>query len=221
MDDTIEETHESYGLIGISHTTCNRGIPLFGSSIKHSNTIRIRIHRASVNRHLYQEWFHSTDRSVVEVELSPTQFSTFVTTPNVGEGVPCTIRYIDGKQMEDPPYKGQNETFNTELKEKFSMVLSDAESLINDSKEMLNSKGPMKVGDKKTLLGKLNMLVQNIKSNLPFLHTQFTRSMDKTVVAAKAEIEEFYTSTIMKLGKKALEDGNLPNRPEIEHKSEV
>ena len=209
-----KQKHESYGMIGITHTTCG-GAALFGSSIKHDRMITLRIKRASVERSLHKEWYYGYE-PIVEVQLSASQFAQFITTPNVGEGVPCTIKYVEGKRMEEPPYRGQNEIFNDELQEKFNKALSDTDDLIRDANDMLDSKGPMKVADKKKLLGKLNGLVQHIKSNMPFLHKQFTRSMDKTVTAAKAEIEEFYTSTIMKLGKKALEEGNKPETPMIE-----
>jgi ElaB/YqjD/DUF883 family membrane-anchored ribosome-binding protein len=220
MEDSMdgkEFKHESYGLIGISNTQCSGGRSLFGSSIKHDRTICLRIRRASVERDLKQEWYHGEER-LIEIDLSASQFTQFITSPNRGDGVPCTLRYVDGKRMDDPPYRGQNEIFNRELKEDFSKAMTDADSLINDADEMLLSKGAMKVGDKKKLHVKLRSLVQHIKANMPFLHSQFTRSMDKTVNAAKAEIEEFYTSTIMKMGKKALENGHVPEKPMIENK---
>ena len=86
------------------------------------------------------------------------------------------------------------------------------------TKMFVDLQNNLKVADKKELHGKLFSLVQHIKSNMPFLHKQFTRSMDKTVSAAKSEIEEFYNSTIMKMGKKALENGHVPKKPMIENK---
>lgn len=210
-----KQEHESYGMIGLSNVSCGGGVSLFGSSIKHDRVIRLRIKRADVERDLHREWYYGHE-SIVEVELSSSQFAEFITTPNVGDGIPCTIRYVEGKQMEDPPYRGQNEIFNNELQKDFADAMSDADGLITDVREVLNSKGPMKVTEKKELLSKLDKLVQHIKSNMPFLHKQFTRSMDKTVTAAKAEIESFYTSTIMKMGKKALESGYKPETPQIE-----
>lgn len=209
--------HESYGMVGISHVTCG-GVSLFGSSIKHDRVIRLRIKRACVERDLHKEWYHG-DESIIEIDLSAAQFAEFITTPNVGDGIPCTIRRVEGENMEEPPYRGQNEIFNQELQKGFEAAMSDADGLINDAREMLDSKGPMKVAEKKALLSKLNKLVQHIKSNMPFLHKQFTRSMDKTVSAAKAEIDSFYTSTIMKMGKKALEAGHKPDVPQIEDKA--
>ena len=38
----MKDTHESYGMFGISRVTSSRGTNLFGSSIKHNNTIVIQ-----------------------------------------------------------------------------------------------------------------------------------------------------------------------------------
>jgi len=215
-----KQEHESYGLIGINNIQCSNGVSLFGSSIKHNRMIRLRISRAIVERNLSQEWFFGRE-TVIEIDLSSAQFAQFITTPNIGDGVPCTIRYVEGNKMEDPPYRGQNEIFNQELQTDFLKAMEGADSLISDADAMLESKGPLKVADKKILHNKLKMLVQHIKANMPFLHKQFTRSMDKTVVSAKAEIENFYTSTIMKMGKKALEESNKENQFLIEEDKEI
>jgi len=212
-----KQDHESYGMIGISHTSCSGGVSMFGSSIKHDRWITLRIKNADVVRGLKQDWYHGNG-NIIEVSLSAAQFAQFITTPNVGDGIPCTIKSIGKKLMEPPPYRGQNEIFNQELKDDFNKALEDSDSLIYESTEMLSSKGAMKVSDKKKLLGKITSLVQHIKANMPFLHKQFTRSMDKTVSVAKAEIEEFYTSTVMRLGVKAIEEGNIPEKPMIENK---
>lgn len=206
--------HESYGMIGISHIS-GGSRPLFGSAIKHDRTIKLVIRQADVERHLKQEWYHGQN-TIVEIELSAAQFTQFITNPNCGDGVPCTIKQVSGKSMASPPYRGQNEIFNQELQKDFQKAMSDSDDLVDSACEMLGSKGPMKVADKKELLAKIKSLVQHIQSNMPFLHKQFTRSMDKTVMVAKAEIENFYTSTIMKMGKKALESGHFPEKPKIE-----
>lgn len=208
-------THESYGMIGISHASCSSGVALFGSSIKHDRMVQIRISRAAVERDLHREWYYSRD-SIVEVDMSASQFAEFITTPNVGSGVPCTIRYVDGVNIEEPPYRGHNEMFNEELKKDFINTMDNADDLVNEARELLEKKGPIKAAEKKELLSKIDMLVQHIRSNIPFLHKQFTRSMDKTVTAAKAEIELFYSNMVTKMGKQAIEELNKPDIKVIE-----
>ena len=213
-DKEIRFKHESYGMIGISHLNCSTPQPLFGSSIKHDRFISLKIKTADLTRHLHKEWYYGND-SIIEVYLSAAQFTEFITNPNIGDGVPCTIAYHNGETKEKPPYLGQNEMFKEELKDDFRKAMEDADSLAAEAKELLTRNGILKVAERKKLLHEIEMLTQHIKANIPFLHTQFTRAMNKTVSAAKVEIESFYTSTILKLGKKALEKLNNPKVPEI------
>ena len=166
---------------------------------------------------LHQEWFHGKD-TIVEVILSKAQFTELITSPNIGDGVPCTIRYADGELKEQPPYIGQNEVFADEVQEEFSKAMEDSDEIVKYAEEILMKKGTLKVQEKKELLGKIRKLQMNVNSNIPFLHKQFTRAMNKTIGIAKQEIDGFYTNTIMKLGKKALDKLNAPSVPEIEEK---
>jgi len=214
MEEEKTVTHESYGMIGINRQTGgNRS--LFGSSIKHNTQICIRIKHAEVKRHLHQEWYYANGAPIVEILLSPDQFSQMITNPNVGSGVPCTITFAENREMDPPPYEGMNEIFNNEIKKEFDTALEMAWELTESAQLMLGEKGPIKVSDKKTLSGKIFALRQHIQDNMPFLHKQYCRAMNKTVTAAKAEIEEFYTNMVMKMGRKALEEG-VPKKPEIE-----
>ena len=209
--------HPSFGMIGISNQSCNKSIPLFGSSIKHDRFISLRIKKACVTRNLHQEWFNGND-TIIEVILSKSQFTELITSFNIGDGVPCTIRYAECELKEEPPYIGQNEVFAEEVQEEFSKVMKDSDEIVKYAEDILTKKGNIKAQDKEELLRKIRRLQMNVKSNIPFLHRQFTRAMNKTVSIAKQEIEGFYTNTIMKLGKKALDKLNAPSVPEIEDK---
>lgn len=203
-------------MIGISRVQVSPPKNLFGSSIKHSNTIRIRVYKAEVERYLHQEWFFAASHiPIVEVELSAAQFAQMITTPNVGDGVPCTITYVGGKDVKDPPYYGVNELFNEELKQDIGHILIESRKLAASIEDILEKKGPIKVSEKQELLSAIEMLTQHLESNMPFLHKQYARAMNKTVSAAKAEIEEFYTQAVMKVGKAALENGIVPDKPQI------
>jgi ElaB/YqjD/DUF883 family membrane-anchored ribosome-binding protein len=216
MDDKTIDKHESYGLIGISRQTSSLAVPLFGSSIKHNNIISICIRHAKVERKYHQEWFFSDSRQpIVEINLSPSQFAEMITTMNIGDGVPCTIRYVEGKEMERPPYSGMNETFNKELVQDVDHCLTELKELEKQATELLEKKGQLKVSERKELLDRLKMLIQHIFSNMPFLHKQYTRAMNKTVTTAKAEIEAFYTNAVIKVGKNALENGDSLDIPKL------
>lgn len=215
MSNSTIDNHESYGMIGISYQRRNNQT-LFGSTIKHDHVITLTIKKADVERKYHEETFFGREK-IIEINLSSAQFTQFITNPNFGDGIPCTIKWLDGKHLSNPPYRGQNEIFNQELQSDFKKIISDSNILIKDATEILSKSGNIKVADRKKLLHKLEQLIQHIKINMPYLHQQFTKSMDKTVGVAKREIENFYTSTIMKLGRKTIQDNNTIKLPEIEN----
>lgn len=215
-DDTIEDTHESYGLLQISRVTAHPPMNVFGSAIKTGNPIALRIKRATRKRNIHQEWYHANG-TILEIYMSPAQFSEAITTMNIGEGIPATIIYADGKNIEVCPSYGQNETFNDELKKDIKQAMESIEHVYKMASEILGSKGPVKVAEKKTLLSAIEHLKQHIESNMPFVHKQLARAMDKTVAQGKAEIEAFMNNTINKLSLMGLRGAEIGKRLSIEY----
>jgi len=205
-DRNITEKHESYGVIEISRRESNVGKTLFGSSIKHQQTIVLKISRADKKRNLNRHWYHGSNRPLVEVELSAAQFTNAITTMNNVPGTPVTLLYVDGKRMEDCPDESQRELFEKEFKQKILQVSNDAKALELMSKKLLSMPGTIKKAEKEKLSSMIAMLVQNVRSNLPFIQSSYNEAMDKTTTEAKAEIESFFQNMIMSLGIKALED---------------
>jgi len=83
---------------------------------------------AEKERHLNRDWFHKK-KHLIEVEMSQTQFAEMITSLNVGDGVPCTIRYLPDKhRIEDPPDTSQRQIFENEFKQeikKLSLNIED------------------------------------------------------------------------------------------------
>lgn len=203
MDGT-KETHESYGLIGISRRTGDPG-SLFGSSIKHGNYVALTIKRAELNRDLHRNWYYGHE-PLIEIEMSNTQFSEMITSLNMGDGVPCTIRHIGYKTLEDPPGVQQRQIFEDEFKADMKKVGNKISSAIDKAGVLLSNKGNVKMSDRKEILGLLASIAQDINSNMPFVQSQFNEAMDKTILSAKGEIEGFIQNKITSLGIEALKD---------------
>ena len=108
--DGPEEKHPSYGTVGLSRITSSGGNKLFGSHLEHHHdTMLLRIHSAALMHDLGCDWVHADMNPLIEVELSPAQFASMLTTTNVGNGVPCTIRRLDGALVEDVPHTHKTE----------------------------------------------------------------------------------------------------------------
>ena len=201
MADEMKESHDSYGLIGFYRTSGDPG-PLFGSSIQHSNYITLRISRASRRRDLSNHWYHGRER-LIELAMSATQFADLITTMGHGDGHPCTLRRVGREQMPPCPEYRPREQFEDEFKAHCRDAMDKSADLVAAARAIL-AKPTILKSDRAELLGKLQQLEQQVRSNLPFVHGQFNEAMDKTVTEAKGEVEAFVATKIASLGIDAL-----------------
>jgi len=194
------ERHESYGLMTIRRTISNKAIDLFGSSIKHNNTIKITIRNAEKERHLNRNFYFGR-KQLIEVEMSPVQFSEMITCLNVGEGTPCTIRYIkDHGEIENPPEVNQREIFEEEFQNDIKEIKKFYSQDYQEIKNILNKKGNITVGDRQDINSKITSLIKIIEDNIPFVQSSFNEAMDKTIMESKGEVEAFVMNKIHSVG---------------------
>jgi hypothetical protein len=93
--------HPAFGMIGAARVQ-SMGTWLFGSPIKHRGFIILRIQEAEEHHRLNSDW-HYANKLTTEVWLSEAQWASFVSTLNIGSGVPCTISYRQTGPAEDIP----------------------------------------------------------------------------------------------------------------------
>lgn len=207
-DDYEEMRHPSYGMISVNRRQGGKD-SLFGSSVqRHYSTIVITI-KEGVRRHeLSNDWYRG-DKTICEVELTHAQFAEMITTPSVGDGVPCTIRYTrDGKfvRVEDPPHQvveAEKICLNFgEGTKKFIKQIEKAKKEVEAL--LLGKKAPSKEA-RKQAVGILDRIIMELTSNEPFRVSQFNAAIEKVVVAAKGEIDGFVTRAIMATGLKELQ----------------
>lgn len=196
------ETHPSYGLLQISRISGGVG-NLFGSSIEHHGSIRLRVSRASICRDLHRTWYSDSGGRVVEVEMSAHQFAEAITTLNCGVGVPCTIRHLLGEHPEDPPAvhvrKQFSDEFSADMKELADQLRRHREAVV----AILEKKSLTKA-DREAVLEGLRKAEMEVGANIPFIHKQFNEAIDKTVAEAKAEVDAFVTHAVVSAGLAAL-----------------
>lgn len=203
-----EQKHPSYGMAQFSRVT-GGSRTMFGSNLKHSNTIILRVSTGSVSRKLNQDWYLS-DKRIVEVEFSQTQFAELLTSMNYGSGVPCTIRYNNGYIEEKPPARNPKTEYNNEFKQTLDKISKDMEEsqMIVDR---LLEQGSLKKTDRELLKCHILKLKQFFNSNSNFIYKQFAESVDNTISAGKAELDAFLTHGIQKLGLESLQKLNGDN----------
>jgi hypothetical protein len=202
-DDRGEQyNHPAFGQIGASRVTGHSS--LYDSDFDHNAFITITIRRSTLNRNLGRDW-HFGHGELIEVALSEAQWATFVSSPNQGTGVPCTIQHIQGERMPGIPMADRVPQFEKEMKE----TLSDSLRHLNELQAEVEALG---LSAKKTdkLLGTLRMARMQIESNAPFVESQFGDHMEKTVEKAKAEVHGYMTNVINRAGLAAISEGKLP-----------
>ena len=199
------ETHESYGIVGISRRQSSPPHNLFGSSIKHQSTMALTIKKAEKMRDLNRDWYFGR-KHLIEIELSPTQFADMITGVGVGDGVPCTIRWAEGERKENPPEISQRQMYEDEFKKTMQDFGKTCYGDVQEARELLTKKGTITVKERKQVDGIITRMVGTITGTLPFIQGSFNEAMSKTVTEAKGEVDAFVMDKIISLGIEGLKD---------------
>lgn len=208
-------THESYGMVGLSRCTGRQR--LFGSAIPyHDHFIALRVHRGERSHHLSRDWYRASQRlPIVEVFISAAQFADMITSMNMGEGVPCTIRSVEGQRMEEPPdLETEAEKVQTDFKGDLRDIVKELKAARSEVETLLEKKSLNK-GDRAKIQARFDKILQHMQSNVPFVLESFQEATEKVVTHAKAEVEAFTTSRVMAAGIKALQDQQLSGATEV------
>lgn len=215
MDEMKEESHPSFGLLGFNRVQCGEAMPLFGSDLKHSNVIEMRLFHAARKRGLNRDWNHASER-IVSVYMSQNQFAEMITSLNVGDGIPVTINYTerDGR-IEEPDFRSVTELHEREFAQKAKELTEKTDVFMQEAEEILSGTGTVKKADRERLLRSLKMMRQDIQSNMPFMETQFHKAMDKVVVDAKGAIEAFYQHRVTEAGLEKLSQEGGFSAPQL------
>lgn len=203
--------HPSYGMISFSRSMNSNAGRLFGSSLKsHYATIRMTVQSGYWQHDLHRDNYFARNH-LIEVEMSAAQFADAITSLNVGGGTPCTIRFVQGEgRLEDPP---DVETEVERVKGRFEGDLKDMIAVMKERRaeiEKLTGKLPEKARDKLRI--ELDVMIQQMTSNLPFILEQFDKASSKVVTAAKSEIENFAMHVLHSAGLEALAEGRMPKQ---------
>ncbi|MCU7667646.1 hypothetical protein [Bacillus thuringiensis] len=212
-----KQTHESFGMLQFSRTSHGGDTQLFGSSIPHRETIRMRIAPGAVERSLNHDYYYAENKSYIEVEMSHAQFSEAITSMNMGSGVPVTIRRLNGEQIDSIEMKNKRIQFEEEFENTMENIMEQLESLVSDSEDILRNKKSLTKSDRETILKQLFSIKREIGSNMPFVLSQFNESMDKVVHEAKMDMEASAASRLMQLGFTKLDELNqLSSNPNLQ-----
>lgn len=204
-----QHQHASYGMLSISRSMNSNTQRLFGSSLaSHYSTIHLRVRRGQWEHDLHEDRYYSVDPTLIEIEMSAAQFAEAITTLNSGT-TPCTVRFFQGFVDEPPDIETEVERVKSKFKDELQdmvKVLKEQRADIEKHTTKLSekAKGAVKVA--------LDVMVQQLTSNIPFVLEQFNEASDRVVSAAKQEIEAFAMHALRAAGLQALADGDAPKQ---------
>ncbi len=198
------EQHPSYGMLSVSHTQ-GGDRTLFGSAVKHNNTVMIRLSEGEEER-AFHEYKQSPRKLLFEVEMSKAQFADFISSAGYYEGVPCTIRHrADIKEIiPDPPFHDEKEMAANEFKYKNNKVNQTIDTLIDDVQSIFSEKKNITKKDRDTILNVLESIQREVKSNTNFAMDMFVENTEKITTQAKAEIEAFFDNKLRSIANEAI-----------------
>ena len=192
--------HKSWGMVGLSRVFYSGSRELFGSDITNHTGIVLTLKHAQKQRELGRDWTLGDDM-ICRIVLSPNQFAEMVSNMNVGDGVPCTIEYLQGEgYIEFMPEDNKLVKIEVDRMEK------DAEMMqrLKDSAKQLDrlikdKKMPKTVGEE--IVGELCAVHSYLDtSGSDFLRDQAKREIADMVVEAKTQVSDYVNHKIFSVG---------------------
>lgn len=195
-----DEQHPAWALLGASRVQSSPpGAVLFDSEVRHQHYVVVRLSRVSRKRGLHHDWLHG-EGQVIELAMSEAQWASFVSSMNVGEGVPCTVLWEQGAAVPGMPHESR-------LQESVAEVRGAADEALAQVREAMEAyKGKKTVAN----LRALEAAIANAPSNMAFAASSLTEHSENVVQKARADIEAMVTAKAKQLG---LEPGVLPELP--------
>lgn len=199
-------SHPAFGQIGASRVQGSS--TLYGSDFVHQHYVVIRVSRSELNRDLHHDWQFAREE-LVELALSEAQWATFVSSMNVGSGVPCTLQRIVGEEMPGIPLRMETDVVKEEFDGRTRECAALVEAAIGEIEGEIGA--ALSKPKRERVLGRLKRLRQDLASNLPFVSKSFGEHMEKTVERAKVEVNAYLQSAVQCAGLAALgaSDGPL------------
>lgn len=165
------ETHESYGMIGVSRVQSSDRCALFGSDAGYRNLIEIRLQGGGQRvRSLNHDSYRASGPALFSVWLTEAQYAQMITSPNVGSGVPCTILRAGERTFSRPE---QTAAVIERFKVEAQVYIDDAVSNLRTAQTEIEaiSSGERKANKAtlRELHSKLEKAEQNLSSNQEYL----------------------------------------------------
>jgi hypothetical protein len=219
--DDLQSTHPAFGQISISRINHSGLQKLYGSAVGwHPHTMMLRIKTSERSHHLNHDTYYAK-KTLIEVELSASQFADMLTHMNYGDGVPCTIRALEGKLVpeidDDDPIEVDRikDEFKNKVMEMSAQLKEDTKSL-----EDILSKKSINKNDKNIIRNMLNSVSRFFWDQSTFTMDMFGEAAEKITTQSKKEVEAFYRTVVEDMGIKAIAEADGVATPKLKGTTE-
>lgn len=226
--------HPAFGILKMNVTqTGGLGATLFGSNLKHNSYMHFQLQIGEEVRENEADvrYSKSYDKSVkpliADFSMSMNQFVNLITTPNTGEGVPCTLNYYSTGSLFKAPTidMSENENMANRIKDDIHRAMSDESAKFHEVLNTINelvSKGKAGKKDLTELSRNLTSLITNLPSNLEYSVSLAEEAVDKMIAVSKCEIEATLMNSLKQLGIEYIQtEGAKPDLSLLQNKEEL
>lgn len=204
--------HDAFGTITM---TCPQwsgdGTTLFGSDLPHSQTVRISIHRAKLDRHLSRDWIHGDNQSIVEIEMSHAQFAKFITSQGNRNGTPVTLRQAPDRGTYSSMMPGiakietKHDTHRREIQRSAVESIGKVQAALADLQAMADA-GKVSIKDFRAALHSAKCHIENLPGNLECTVKSAEEALAKATSDAKIEVEAYLSAAAQRIGLSRISD---------------
>ena len=180
------EEHPAFGAISVHRINSHPGAVLFDSEIAHTRFIRVRVEGMERKRHLNSDRLHAVGPTVVEVDMSESQWAAFVSSVGT-QGVPCTIRgTVVDRDLPGLPFDPRLAISAKEAREAAERAFAKIKAAADRLAE-IGPTGPVK--ERRAAMRDLEIAIANAPANVEFATKSLTEHTENVVTKARADIE--------------------------------
>ncbi len=200
-------SHPAYGQLQVSRIYGSA--PMYGSDFVHHSYIEINLHTSEMQRHHAQDSYFA-DKTLFRIRMSAAQWAEFVSSFNVGSGVPVTIEYTQEGRMPEIVHRDAAQEFASEGSETISKATSCLDDLLAD----IEKETGLSAKRKEALLDRVRRAHCALSDNLPFVEQQFGKHLETRMAKAKAEYHAYVNHAVVQAGLDAIAGAKVLSLPE-------
>lgn len=204
-DESGQEQHPAWVLVGASRVSASPpGAVLFDSDTRHQHYVVVRVKRAQRRRDLNRDWKYGRE-TIVEFAMSEAQWASFVSSMNVGDGVPATLTWdatLDEPRVPGMPYEPRLQVSMDEVHAAAAKAEEKVRAAFQAYKEKKSA----------ATLRDLENAIEHMTPNIDFAAKSLAEHAENVVQRSRADIEAFVQAKAEQL---RLDPAGLGGMPEL------